>query len=176
MNDDFDFDGDNASESDGIKSLRKQAKELAKVNGELQSQLKEALAATRKASVSETLRDLGANPKLARYMPADVDASKESIEKWLADDGELFGFKPQGQEPAGEQQQSPVAPGARAVAPAGIPPAMVEAFSRVQNPESFGAPPTQGLDSQALEQMRSLAEQAGGSFHRFEDLQRHLSS
>lgn len=170
---DNDFDFDDAMESEGIKNLRKQAKELAKANAELQNQLKDALAVSRKATITETLRDLGANPKLSRYIPSDVEGTRDAVSKWLEEDGELFGFKSKSEESAPEAQPQGQVP-TQPAAPAGIPDAMAQMFNRVNNPESFGGVPTQGTDAQALEQMRSLAAQANGNFFTFEELHRQL--
>lgn len=168
---DFDFDSD--MESEGIKNLRKQFKDMTRQNAELQAQLKDALSVGRKATISETLRDLGANPKLSRYIPSEIEGTKDAIKAWLDEDGELFGFKPKSEEAAPEgaaQAQAQQQP----AAPAGVPDAMVQMFNRVQNPESFGGVPTQGADAQALEQMQALAAQAGNNFYQFEELQRRL--
>lgn len=180
--DDFDFEDENQEfESEGIKNLRKQAKNLAKQNADLQRQLAEAMAATRRTTVNEALRSLGANPKIAKFIPSDVEPTEDAVKAWLAEDGELFGYKPSDSKAEG-QDQGQAANGAQSAAQGqqwagkSLPPELVAAFDRVQNPESFGGVQTQGADAQALAQMKSLADQAKGNFYDFEQLHRQLNT
>lgn len=76
--------------SEGFKSLRtaydKSQKELRQAN--------EALAKSAAERRSETLvaelRSAGVSEKAARYFPADQEASAEAVQRWLAEEGELF--------------------------------------------------------------------------------------
>jgi hypothetical protein len=168
---DYDFENDADFESDGIKNLRKQAKDLAKQNAELQGQLQAAIAASRKANINDALREIGANTKLSKYIPNEIEASVDNVRKWLEEDGDLFGYKPKSVEeaaltaPAEPVTPNPLTNDASALA---------DAFNRVQNPDSFGGVPTQGADAQALAQMKSLAEKAGTNFWAFDDLHKGL--
>ena len=180
--DDFDFEDESQEfESEGIKNLRKQAKALAKQNSDLQRQLTEALAAQRRGTVNDVLKGLGANPKISKYIPSDVEPTEDALKAWLADEGELFGYKAPETKPEG-QDQGQAENGAQQAAQgqqwAGqqLPPELVAAFNRVQNPESFGGVQTQGSDAQALAQMKSLADQAKGNFYDFEELHRKLNT
>lgn len=88
--------GDNGDEK-APKTLREQNSKLAQTNAELQDQLKQLLAKDRARTIADVLRDKGANPKIAKYAERElpdgnVDAS--AVEKWLTDEGELFGYKP----------------------------------------------------------------------------------
>jgi small-conductance mechanosensitive channel len=173
---DFDFEDEDQElhqESEGIKSLRKQAKTLAKENAELQQQLRDALNASRRANLNDALRELGVNTKLSKYIPNEIEPTKDSIKQWLNEDGELFGIKVQTSTEAEPEVQTQKQPEVSAQQ-TGIPQALIDAFQRSQNPDSFGGVPTQGAEAQALAQMKSLAEKAGNSFFAFDELHRQL--
>lgn len=78
------------------KTLRDQNSKLNADNKALQEQLTKLLAADRSRTIADVLREKGANPKLARHIDRDIegDVSETAVEKWLADEGELFGYKP----------------------------------------------------------------------------------
>jgi hypothetical protein len=128
--------------------------------------------------VNETLRGLGANPKLSKYIPADVDPSADAIKAWLEEDGEIFGYKPKAADESVAEKPQEARQGDSTTSPTwgskAIPTELQEAFQRVQNAESFGGVPTQGVDAQAIAQMNALAADAKGSYYAFEELQRRL--
>lgn len=92
--DGFDFEDDNRQQSG--KALReardaaaKEAKELKEKLEALQSQLTER-------NLKDVLQAKSLNPGLARFMKADgIDGGDETaVDKWLTDNGELIGYKP----------------------------------------------------------------------------------
>ena len=101
-------DGDEPTQSKG-NALREQNSKLASEKAELLAQLNKLLEKDRARTIADTLREKGANPKLAKYAARDLDGdvTDESVAKWLEDEGELFGYQPAGQEddPDAVQQQ-----------------------------------------------------------------------
>lgn len=123
----YDEDGD---EQNGRNPLRETVNQLEKRLKELEKdvQTKDAELATerkqnRQRTVADTLKDKGADPRLARYVLQDVeDPTPEAVVTWLTTEGELFGYKP---EPATD-------PAAALGLPAGtaLPPDLVAAYEK----------------------------------------------
>lgn len=97
-NNKFDFD----DEATGPKELREYAKEQAKQNKELQKQLNDMLTKDRTRTVTETLKSKGVDEKVAKFVPTDA-TTPEAVDAWLAENGDVFGYKPQAQ--AADEQQ-----------------------------------------------------------------------
>lgn len=76
------------------KNLRAQLKKVLADNAELKTKNSELQVNLRKSSIGSYFRDKGINPKLARYVPVDLDPTEENLAKWIEDDGELFNIKP----------------------------------------------------------------------------------
>lgn len=86
---DFDFD---ESTPEGMKSLRKAYEKMQKDLAEERAGNATLAAKQRSRDVADKLAELGAKPRLAKYVPASVEV--ENLSAWLAEDGELFGYKP----------------------------------------------------------------------------------
>lgn len=93
--DDFEDEGGNNL----LKDLRKQLKALQKERDEALEQAKSLSQQVKQRSIQEVLTSKGANPKLAKFLLADGVEDEAAAESWLAENGELFGFRPQA-EPA----------------------------------------------------------------------------
>lgn len=99
----YDEDGEDGDQNGRRNPLRDTVNNLEKQLKKLQDDLKErddALTQERKTNrqrtVADTLKDKGADPRLARYVLQDVeDPTPEAVNSWLATEGELFGYKPQ---------------------------------------------------------------------------------
>jgi hypothetical protein len=52
----------------------------------------------RESTISQVLNEKGVNPKVAKFIPGDIELSADSISEWLNDNGELFGFATQAKE------------------------------------------------------------------------------
>jgi len=94
--DDFEFeDFDDApqrgSSDDVLKKVRRAERAKDKQLKELQSELEALRKFQREATISQVLAEKGVNPKVARFIPADIEMSSDSISNWLTDNGELFG-------------------------------------------------------------------------------------
>ena len=86
---DFEFETE-ATGSDLVKQLRKQVNELSKALKERDAQLEEVLYESREQSIAEVLAEMGVNPKVAAFVPDDVE-DVDDLEAWLYEYGEVFG-------------------------------------------------------------------------------------
>ena len=83
------------NDSDLVKSLRKALKEANTKRAEAQAELDRRSKADRTRSLADVLKEKGVSEKAAKYFPADVDPTPEAVDKWLDEDGDLFGFQRQ---------------------------------------------------------------------------------
>jgi len=94
--DEDDLDTDNEVHMDGsdlLKKLRKAKRNDEKRIKELTEQLEGLSKAQRERTVKEVLEQKGVNPKAQRLILKDLDdISEESVNDWLADNGDLFGL------------------------------------------------------------------------------------
>jgi hypothetical protein len=79
--------------SDLLKKLRKAKRNDEKRIKELTEQLEGLSKAQRERTVKEVLDKKGVNPKAQRLILKDLDeVTEESVNNWLADNGDLFGL------------------------------------------------------------------------------------
>ena len=94
--DEDDQDTDTEVQMDGsdlLKKLRKAKRNDEKRIKELTEQLEGLSKAQRERTVKEVLEQKGVNPKAQRLILKDLDdISEESVNNWLADNGDLFGL------------------------------------------------------------------------------------
>jgi hypothetical protein len=84
------------SGDDLVKKLRKAKRADEKRIKELSEQLEGFLKEKKETTVKEVLEKKGVNAKAARLILKDVqDATEESIDSWLRDNGDLIGYNPQ---------------------------------------------------------------------------------
>jgi hypothetical protein len=84
---------------DLVKKLRKAKRADEKRIKELSEQLEGFLKEKKEATVRDVLAKKGVNAKAARLILKDVeDATEESIDSWLRDNGDLIGYTPQSQQ------------------------------------------------------------------------------
>ena len=82
-----------------VKKLRKAKRADEKRIKELTEQLDGFIKQKREQTVSEVLAKKGVNAKAARLILKDVeDATEESIDSWLRDNGDLIGYTPQAEQ------------------------------------------------------------------------------
>lgn len=83
----------NESENDLQKKLRKKIKADEKRMKELEEKLDTYVKKEKESSVKELLEKQGVNPKAARLILKDLEeVSEETVNNWLEDNGDLFGF------------------------------------------------------------------------------------
>ena len=94
--DEDDQDTDNEVQMDGsdlLKKLRKAKRNDEKRIKELTEQLEGLSKSQRERAVKEVLEQKGVNPKAQRLILKDLDdVTEESVNNWLADNGDLFGL------------------------------------------------------------------------------------
>jgi hypothetical protein len=87
--DEFDDFGDEGT--DVVKQLRKVNRTLEKRAKELEQELKGLQSQTRQRTVKDVLQAKGINPKIAAFIPQDIDTSEDAINGWLSEYGDVFG-------------------------------------------------------------------------------------
>lgn len=85
------FPAEAEGESTGMKKLRAAFERQKKQNAEQAAQLAALNARDRERSLSDVLRSKGLNGKLAKFYPANEEASEEKIDAWLKDNADVFG-------------------------------------------------------------------------------------
>lgn len=83
------------NDSDLVKSLRKALKDANKQKGDLERTLAERAKGDRTRTLADIFREKGVPEKAAKYFPSDVDPSPEAVDKWIEEDGDLFGVTKQ---------------------------------------------------------------------------------
>jgi len=119
---------------DVVKQLRKVNRTLEKRMKELEVEATTLKNQTRQRTVKDVLTAKGINPKVAAFIPQDLDVTEEAVSNWLNEYGDVFGVKQP--EEAGATQQSQANNSA------------LQAQSRINNVVSTGTPP--GVDEDSL--------------------------
>jgi hypothetical protein len=88
---DFDEEPQRGSSDDVLKKVRRAERAKDKQLKELQAELDSLRKFQREATISQVLAEKGVNPKVAKFIPSDIEMSSDSIGNWLTDNGELFG-------------------------------------------------------------------------------------
>src|SRR5215211_3714559 len=80
------------------KALRQALRKIQAENVELKTKNTELQTSLRKSSIAGFFRDNEINPKLAKYIPSDMEPTEDNLKKWVEEDGELFNIslKPPG--------------------------------------------------------------------------------
>ena len=86
-------DEDYGSGTDLVKKLRKQIDTLSKQLKERDEILAEYTTLSHEASVGEILEGFGLNPRIAQFIPDDVEADEDAVAEWLNEYGEAFGIE-----------------------------------------------------------------------------------
>jgi hypothetical protein len=173
MSESFDYDDfdqfDNLQGNDLVSALRKQLKAAAKDNKalrEAEAEKERALAElTQKVNgvtLESVLKEKGAKPQLAKFMK-DVEPTEEAVSAWLAENGELFGYKP---ESAGDQSGDGQQPSGQGMTPEMV--AALEAMQKVQKQEANAAPGLLSNTNSADEFIKRVGTQAKS----FEDVEK----
>ena len=90
--DDEDVIQSQQSESDLLKQLRKELKIKSKVLSEMEGQLSSIKTEQRQNVIKSVLESKGVSPKIAKFIPADIEASPEAVDNWIADNADVFGL------------------------------------------------------------------------------------
>jgi hypothetical protein len=96
-----DFDEEELESEDGgdlVTQLRRATKKKDKQLKELMEELSSIKSSQRTNSIKSVLAEKNLNPKIANFIPADLDSSPEAIDNWIAENAEVFGLQVQKQE------------------------------------------------------------------------------
>lgn len=173
-NDDDDDQGD-GNETPLMKDLRKQLEAAKQANKDMQKQMAEVQAKARSTDIRVLLSELGVkNAKVGKFIPDDVDATKEGLTGWLKENGDVFGIdldkKDEGNAPpVGDTGQS-----AQQTAPStNLSQETVDALQKIQGvqPQTTSAALTQ--HDQVLSGLQTAFDQTG-DFKGFMDAARKI--
>lgn len=106
--DDLEEERQQGQDSTAMRELRKADRAKAKRITELETQLASLSGAARERTVGEVLRARNLNPKIASFIPADVEATEDAVGKWLDEYGDVFGAATQAP-PSEEDAQATLA-------------------------------------------------------------------
>lgn len=82
------------SDTDLVKKLRKALKVEQRKNKELETSYSELTKAQKERILKDVLSSKGVSPKIAQFIPADIEASEDAISAWLDNNGDVFGYTP----------------------------------------------------------------------------------
>jgi hypothetical protein len=86
-------DEDDDTTTDVVGQLRKVNRALEKRAKELEQELSGLRTQTRQRTVKDVLQAKGLNPKIAAFIPQDIDSSEEAITTWVNEYGDVFGIQ-----------------------------------------------------------------------------------
>jgi predicted RNase H-like nuclease (RuvC/YqgF family) len=133
--DDDDIDED-FEPQDVVKQLRKVNRTLEKRLKELEEETTTLKTQTRQRTVKDVLTSKGINPKVATFIPQDIEMTEEAVTNWLNEHGDVFGVVQTEATKDESQAQSDPA---------------LQAASRINNTMSSGTPP--GVDENMMSKM-----------------------
>lgn len=96
--DDEEFDLDEeprqkqTQDTDLLKQLRKELKAKSKMLSEYEAKMNEFESERRNNVIKSVLESKGVNPKIAKFIPNDVQPSAEEIETWIEENADVFGL------------------------------------------------------------------------------------
>jgi len=126
-------DEDDDTTTDVVGQLRKVNRALEKRAKELEQELSGLKSQTRQRTVKDVLQAKGLNPKIAAFIPQDIDSSEEAITTWVNEYGDVFGIQtPSEEKPV--QKNSEIAAQARInnlVATGSAPDVDEDAFAKI---------------------------------------------
>jgi hypothetical protein len=132
------------------KGLRAQLERALAEKAELQKQFDDVSRKARHAELTSLLTARELNPKLAKFIPADVQGD-DGLDTWLKDNGELFGIE--APKPQADPKQ--------------VDPAVREAAQRVQGlaqsssaPAGFGDLSERVKGANSKEELQALVDEA----------------
>lgn len=83
------------SDTDLVKKLRKALKAEQRRAKELETNLGELTKSQKDRILKDALASRGVNPKIAAFIPSDIEASEDAIAAWLEANADVFGVTPE---------------------------------------------------------------------------------
>lgn len=102
---DFDFEDDEFDSFDDSKLLKKLRRELTQTKKALKerdSELSSLKSEARRRTVRDVLAEKGLNPKIAAFIPAEIEPTDVAVSAWVEEYGDVFGV------PSGTREETPV--------------------------------------------------------------------
>lgn len=125
-------DDEDYSGTDLVKKLRKQVDNLSKQLKERDATLEEYQTYSHEAAVGEVLESFGLNPRIAAFIPSDIEADEEAVAEWLNEYGDAFGITAVDESESGEPDPD------------------AQAFEQMSDFENGDVDPSVGRDIQSL--------------------------
>jgi len=139
----YEFEDDSSDfGTDLVKKLRKQVDLLSKELKERDQVIEEFQTYSHEASVGEILESFGLNPRIAQFIPSDIEADEDAVSEWLTEYGDAFGIT------AVEESEAGYEPDADA-----------QAFEQISDFENGDIDPSIGQDISSLIANASSAEE-----------------
>jgi hypothetical protein len=130
----YEFEDDSSDfGTDLVKKLRKQVDLLSKELKERDQVIEEFQTYSHEASVGEILESFGLNPRIAQFIPSDIEADEDAVSEWLTEYGDAFGIT------AVEESEAGYEPDADA-----------QAFEQISDFENGDIDPSVGQDISSL--------------------------
>jgi hypothetical protein len=130
----YEFEDDSSDfGTDLVKKLRKQVDLLSKELKERDQVIEEFQTYSHEASVGEILESFGLNPRIAQFIPSDIEADEDAVSEWLTEYGDAFGITAVDESEAGYQ-----------------PDADAQSFEQISDFENGDIDPSVGQDISSL--------------------------
>lgn len=159
----WDNNGDD-EETPLVRRLRQEIENRDKRLSDLDKTVNELQGKVRSQSVADVLREIGAKPGLAKFVPSGVETTRDAIGAWLKDNEELFGPVAPKTDESKVDEVEPQAP-ANPLAPAATP-AQVEAFQRMSNSDN-NTSTLPDIETSQQAQLAAMAQAAGGDVDKY---------
>ena len=134
--DDDDFTPSFESDTDLVRKLRKDLKQAIKRNRELEGSLGELSKAQRERIIKDAFASKGVNPKIASFVPQDIDASEEAVTAWLENYADVFGIQTEEKQSVSQQDIQSMQRMNNALTGAEAPGASDDLANRIANAQS----------------------------------------
>ena len=134
--------------NDLVKKLRQADRAKEKRIRELETELGGLRSMQREATIKSVLENKGVNPKVAKFIPDDIELSAEAVDKWIEDNADIFGLV-KAQEKQAEPDLATLRQIDAVTTNAQSPGGMEDLLLRIQNADS-------------ADEINSLIFQAGG--------------
>ena len=90
--DDVSFENQFDTDTDLVKKLRKALKAEQRRSKELETNYSELTKTQKERILKDALASRGVNPKIAAFVPSDIEASEDAIIAWLDTNADVFGI------------------------------------------------------------------------------------
>lgn len=152
---DDDLYDDQPTDTELVRSLRQQLREQNKALKAATKRLEELEHENRASKLADILKGQGVNPKIAKLLPADIEATQDAVAKWLDDYADVFNItRNEGEADAGQDAQQTERQASQESAPesqnesqGGLTDNEVTAFAALQRTSLGALTPPVGLEA-----------------------------